>query len=66
MRNQIPKDSAILKGFENLQNDYNLFEGKINQVCHQLDSIDKKFNRENYRNKDTDATYEGKYAFFIS
>ena len=66
MRNQIPKDSVILKGFDKLQDDYNLFEGKINQVCHQLNSIDKKFNQENYTNKETDATYEGKYASFVS
>ena len=31
-----------------------------------MNSIDKKFNRENYTNKETDATYEGKYASFIS
>ena len=61
MRNQIPNESSILKGFDKLQSDYNLFEGKINQVCHQLNSIDKKFNRENYRNKETDPTYEEKY-----
>ena len=66
MRNQIPKDSPILIEFNKLQSDYNLFEGKINQVCHQLNSIDKKFNRENYTNKETDATCEGKYTSFIS
>ena len=36
MKNQIPKDSAILEDFEKLQSNYNLFEGKINQVCHRL------------------------------
>ena len=66
MRNQIPKDSTIFKGFDKLQSDYNLFEEKTNQVCHQLNSIDKKFNRENYTNKETDAIYERKYASFIS
>ena len=45
MRNQIPKDSATLEGFEKLQSDYNLFEEKINQVCHQSNSIDEKFHR---------------------
>ena len=49
-----------------MQSDYNIFEEKINQVCHQLKSIDKKFNRESYTNKETDATNEGKFAFFIS
>ena len=61
MRNQIPKDSATLEGFEKLQSDYNLFEEKINQVCHQLNSIEKKINQENYTNKETDVIYEGKY-----
>ena len=58
--------TAILKGFEKLQSDYGHFEGKINQVCHQLNCIDEKFNRENYTNKETDAIYEGKYTLFIS
>ena len=66
MRNQIPKDSAILEGFEKLQSDYKLFEGKINQVCYQLKLIDEKFNQKNYTNKETDAIYEEKYALFIS
>ena len=66
MRNQIPNESSILKGFDKLQCNYTNYEEKINQVCHQLDSIDEKFNRENYRNKETDPTYEEKYAFFIS
>ena len=54
-----------MEGFDKLQSDYNLFEEKINQACHQLNSIDKKFNREHYTNKETDPTYEGKYALFI-
>ena len=51
MRNQIPNESPILKGFDTLQCNYTNYQEKINQVCQQLDSIDKQFNRENYRNK---------------
>ena len=66
INDQIPKDSPILEGFDKLQSGYNLFEERIFQVYHQLNSIDKKFNQENYTNKETDATYVGKYASLIS
>ena len=43
MKDKIPTNSAFLEGSDILQSDYNLVEEKIDQLYHELNSIEKYF-----------------------
>ena len=43
MKDKIPTDSAFLVGSDILQSDYNLVEEKIDQLYHELNSIENYF-----------------------